>query len=787
MKLRSNTKIILSVGFTAIVSLMVVLVAISLLSYQSSVKSIETIVNENNLKNKYITQLRTLARERSISMQKMLLLSDPFDRDDEWIRFKEFAGKFIAVRQQLMAMALSKAERREHDKTSVFINEVGGLQDNIVALILDDQEELAHQLLVDEALPKQDNIFDMLSSLLIQLQQEASKSVTDENAAFKKAIITIISIAGCAILASILIAIILVRRTSRIERQLHLEKERAQVTLYSIGDGVITTNSKGEIEHLNTVAYNTTGWSDNKAKGKNLWDVIKIELSEDNNIESQLTEILAGKRNRSINGNQMILGAQNQPLDVEYSLSPIFDNEKNIMGSILIFRDVSEMRTLAKQLQFQAQHDALTKLYNRSEFEKQIEQLLNEVRRYPQQTHWLAYLDIDQFKVINDTCGHLAGDELLKQLSAILDLQVRSTDFIARLGGDEFAIILKHCEQEHALSTIERLHKAIQQNGFCWEDKCFTVTGSIGMVPIAANSGNVYDIMSVVDTACYVAKDEGRNRIHFVNTKDDTSLHRKGEMDWVPRIRSALDENRFVLYHQNIKALNNNSSCFHTEILVRLFDDEGNVVPPNAFIPAAERYNMMTQIDEWIVKHSLDFAAKKYFEDQVISINLSAQSLCDVEFMNFAMNYIVEKNIESSHICFEITETAAIANLSHATRFITNLRSMGCKFALDDFGSGLSSFGYLKNMKVDYLKIDGAFVKNLENDPIDLAMVTSIDQVGKVMGLETIAEFVENDAIEKKLCEIGVDYAQGFGISIPRPLQDLVDEIENNSRIRRTG
>jgi len=787
MQLQTNTKTILSVGFSAIVGLMVILISLSLLSYQSSVKRIEKIVSENNLKNEYITQLRTLARERSISMQKMLLLQDMFDKDEEWINFKAFASEFIKVRQLLLEMPLSRIEQETFGKLSGSINAVGGLQNKIAALILAEKDEEAHQLIVDEALPKQDDIFNKFALLLSHLKKEAKQSVEHEKSVFKNTIISIVSLASCAILASVLIAIILVRRTGRIEKQLYLETERAQVTLYSIGDGVITTDSKGEVEQLNTAAESVTGWRNSLAKGRDIWKIFPMSIGYDQSIKGQLSKILSGERKNSCNGNTAILGNDNRSYDVEYSLSPIFDSNNNIMGSILIFRDVSEIHALAEKLRVQAQHDSLTGLLNRSEFEKQVTLMLEEVRRYPAQSYWLSYLDIDQFKVINDTCGHLAGDELLKQLANILNNQLRSTDFLARLGGDEFAIILKHSDEEQALLTMERVRKAIQANGFCWEDKCFTVTASIGVVQIKENSGNIYDIMSVVDAACYVSKDEGRNRVHFVKSQDDESLQRKGEMDWVHRIKLALEQDRFTLYYQPIKPLKESAEEFHAEILVRLFDDEGNLVPPNSFIPAAERYNIMTQIDEWIVNKAFDFISKNFYKTQVVSINLSAQSLCGEDFMQYVVDMILEKKVNPVQVCFEITETAAIANLSHATRFITTLRELGCKFSLDDFGSGLSSFGYLKTLKVDYLKIDGAFVKNLENDQIDLAMVTSINQVGKVMGLETIAEFVENKEIETILKRIGVDFAQGFGIAKPQPLDGLVEKLNKKSGFQQAG
>ncbi len=457
---------------------------------------------------------------------------------------------------------------------------------------------------------------------------------------------------------------------------------------------------------------------------------------------------------------------------------PIFDqNHNSLIGAVLVFRDVTQLRLIASELAYQAKHDMLTGLMNRREFERRLETSLAHTPAQTEEPDWLCYLDLDQFKLINDTCGHLAGDELLKLVSRTLQAELRDGDLLARMGGDEFSILLSRCSAESANHITERVRHKLFASTFTWEGKTFNISGSFGLVPISANKITLYDLMSAADAACYVAKDEGRNRIHIYQSDDDAAAHRTNEMHWAQRIKQALADNRFALYHQPISALQGRVYSVHTEILVRMLDEEGLLIAPLIFIPAAERYNLMADVDRWVIHHTLltlrETALMSAPGSCTISINLSAQSLCDDGFLPFVLQEFDQLNIEPRHICFEITETCAITNLSRAMHFIATLRARGCRFALDDFGSGLSSFGYLKTLKVEYLKIDGSFVRDIEHDAMDLAMVESINQIGHVAGIQTIAEYVENAAIANKLRLIGVDFAQGYGIAVPEPLELL--------------
>jgi diguanylate cyclase (GGDEF)-like protein len=464
-------------------------------------------------------------------------------------------------------------------------------------------------------------------------------------------------------------------------------------------------------------------------------------------------------------------------IDVHYD--PFSDAHGSVTGVVVNVRDVTEARSLSEQLSYQASHDALTGLMNRRAFEQRLQQLL-ETAKAEKIEHVLCYLDLDQFKVINDTCGHTAGDELLRQLGGVLRQQVRGRDTLARLGGDEFGILLERCSVTQAQRVTTAVRTAVEGFRFAWEEQSFNIGVSIGVVPINEASENMAGVHSMADAACYAAKDAGRNRVHIYREDDVELAKRRGEMHWVAVINRALEENRFLLHCQSfIPLASGDDQRQGYELLVRMQNDNDRIVAPGAFLPAAERYNLSTNLDRWVIT-----AAFQWLIDHpqhlkrllLCAINLSGSSLGDKEFLEFVIQRFEEHNLPPQKICFEVTETAAIANLTHATHFIKALKALGCRFALDDFGSGLSSFAYLKNLPVDFIKIDGMFVKDIVDDPIDLAMVKSINDMAQVMGKQTIAEFVENDAILEKLRKIGVDYAQGYGIDRPRPLAEMITD-----------
>lgn len=427
-----------------------------------------------------------------------------------------------------------------------------------------------------------------------------------------------------------------------------------------------------------------------------------------------------------------------------------------------------------ERVTYHASHDALTGLVNRREFEVKARELL-QASKLNNSQHALLYIDLDQFKIVNDTCGHVAGDSLLRQLGALLNHKVREGDTLARLGGDEFGVLLERCPMQKAVTIANELRDAVHGFHFHWDNNVFTIGASIGVVAITMESQDIKTVLSAADTACYAAKDKGRNRIHVYEPDDQELAQRHGEMRWVAKIDQALKENRFLLYNQPVVSVKKKSNkVLYTEILIRMLGDNNKLIPPGAFLPAAERYGLMEKIDCWVVEQAFIFIAKEMAVTKKIQkcygINLSGSSVGNMDFLEFIINLIKKHKIPGEVLCFEITESTAISEFNNAIRFISELKNFGCKFALDDFGRGLSSFAYLKNLPVDYLKIDGVFVKDIHHDPIDLAMVKSINEIGHLMGMKTIAEFVEEKEIYEILGKIGVDYAQGIWVSKPRQL-----------------
>lgn len=389
-------------------------------------------------------------------------------------------------------------------------------------------------------------------------------------------------------------------------------------------------------------------------------------------------------------------------------------------------------------------------------------------------------MDLDQFKAVNDSCGHAAGDELLKQLSSEINLSIREADTFARLGGDEFGLLLIGCPIEKAVTITENIRTLVENFRFHWDNKVFKVGISIGIAALNKKSGSTKDIQSAADTACYIAKEQGRNRIHIYEVDSSVTEKHANETNWLNKINVALDNDRFVLYFQKILSVNDDKHE-HFEILIRMLDKEGKTIPPNSFIPAAERFDIMSSVDSWVIKNTLLIMNKEEYKNINFSINLSGQSLSDLNFMKNCIHQIDNSNTDPNRLCFEITETAMIANLSNAVRSVSILRGLGCKIALDDFGSGLSSFSYLKNLPVDYLKIDGSLIKDIEKDNVNITMVKSIIHIGQSMGLETIAEYVETDGILNILRDLEIDYVQGYGIAKPVPLEEI-KQITNSSK-----
>ncbi len=570
----------------------------------------------------------------------------------------------------------------------------------------------------------------------------------------------------------------------RLEEALFKEKELAEVTLHSIADGVITVGPDGKVDYINPMAERLTGWGAAEARDQPLSNVLTVcdQVSNESIVESLAPSLVAGECTTQTNA--LLTRRDGREYAVEMAASPLQDRKGTAIGSVIVFHDVTAMRTLARQMTFQAAHDALTGLVNRREFDRRLSMMLENARERSAE-HALCYLDLDQFKVVNDTCGHVAGDELLRQLAVVLSTQIRDRDTLARLGGDEFGILLGECPIDKASIIATKICEAVKDFRFVWGDKTFGLGVSIGVVPITQSSDSVSSLTSAADTACYAAKDSGRNRVHIYQYDDAETQQRQGEMRWVPRLESALQENRFKLYCQPIaKAHSEGVPYQRCEVLIRMVDEAGDLVLPGAFLPAAERYNVMPNIDRWVIRETLScykaaMTANPGVKNVVCAVNLSGASLNDDKILAYIHDQFEAHGVSPRAICFEITETVAIANLTKALNVINDLKDRGCSFALDDFGSGLSSFAYLKSLPVDFLKIDGNFILDMVDDRTDYAMVRAINDIGHVLGLKTIAEYVENEKIYAKAKEIGIDYFQGYGVAETLPLCDFLSVVSD--------
>ena len=556
-------------------------------------------------------------------------------------------------------------------------------------------------------------------------------------------------------------------------KQAEEEMQILQRAVEASPSAVIITDRNGLIEYVNPKFTRITGYEKSESLGEQPGRMLLSSRISRGKVHYEMWHTIS-------NGEEWNGVLRNSRKDgslywSKNSISSVKDSKGRISHYITIHEDISEHYELSEKLNYQATHDSLTGLINRREFERRVQKVVT-ANGAAQARHALCYIDLDQFKVINDTCGHVAGDELLRQIGALLKQTVRKRDTVARFGGDEFAVLMEDCPPENAMQVANSLLEAVREFQFGWKEYNFRLGVSIGIVGIDGTVSSLTQIFRDADLACYTAKDHGRDQIHFYHEKDSDIIERHGEMQWVSRINKALDEDCFCLYAQPIVCLSNAHK--HYELLIRMIDEQGNIIPPERFLPAAERYDLIVKLDHWIIKHAFSLLARHpelTRASTLYAINLSGPSLAAPATLELILELLSSYQLDGGNICFEITETSAISNLSAAIRFIAKLKELGCRFSLDDFGAGLSSFAYLKNLPVNYLKIDGMFIRGIANKPVDFAMVKSINEIGQVMGMQTIAEFVENESIKSKVREIGINYAQGYGIGKPRALTELLE------------
>lgn len=567
------------------------------------------------------------------------------------------------------------------------------------------------------------------------------------------------------------------RTTELREANLQLSENRAHLMKLSSAveaspNGIMITNRDGIIEYVNPRSEQISGYSLRESVGKTP-RLFKTAFTTKGACKSMWRTIVEGHEwvgeleNKRKNG---------EAYWARVYVAPIKNQQQEITHFVAIQEDVTEARALASELSHRATHDELTGLINRSEFERRLSNLVTE-SRHSDAEHALCFLDLDQFKVINDTCGHIAGDELLRQLGRQLSKLTRKHDTLARLGGDEFGILMEHCDVQQAHRVADEIRKVVESFQFVWESQMFTIGVSIGMTRIDQQTINATEILKQADSACYAAKRSGRNCVYLYQDDDAQLVEQAGEFRWVNEIKEALNQSRMALFVQPIICLHSQRKKRY-EVLVRLRTRQGKLITPGAFLPTAERFNLSDRVDRWVIDEVVKWLNEHHQQLNSIehlAINLSGASLGNRHLLEHIVQSLGKARFDPSLLSFEITETAAIANLREATYFINSLTELGCQFALDDFGSGLSSFGYLKNLPVNAIKIDGMFVRDIIDDPFDAEMVKAINDIGHVMQLETIAEFVENAAILSKLQEIGVDFVQGFHLGKPEPIQTILE------------
>ncbi len=555
------------------------------------------------------------------------------------------------------------------------------------------------------------------------------------------------------------------------------QHELLRVTLQSIGDAVITTDAQGRVRWLNPVAERLTGWALDAAAGEPLEKVYRV-LDEEARApaENPVALCLAQGRVAGPSAHTTLVSREGPEFGIESTAAPIRSTSGPVLGAVLVFRDETEKRRLSGEMRHRATHDALTGLVNRSEFESRLRAVLALAQDNGTE-HALMYIDLDQFKLVNDACGHAVGDQLLQQVAQRLQDTVRAGDTLARLGGDEFAVILQNCTPEQGRRVAQLICDRMDDFRFQHEGRRYRIGASIGLVPVDARWASTAAVLQAADSSCYAAKDSGRNRVHLWYDSDADMRVRHGQMQWASRLEDALDRGRFVLHAQRIVAVQTEGGPLHAEALLRLVDDDGSLIPPGAFLPAAERFHLSNRIDRWVLNRAIEClnARREPAAPCTLCVNLSGQSIGDRAFHAHAMALLQAAGpAVCRSLCLEITETAAVNHMADAASFIHSVRALGVRIALDDFGAGASSFGYLKTLAVDVLKIDGQFIKDLLDDPLDDAAVRCFVDVARVVGVKTVAEFVDRAEVLQRVRELGVDHAQGYLLHRPEPIENVL-------------
>ncbi|HEU4778424.1 MAG TPA: EAL domain-containing protein [Steroidobacteraceae bacterium] len=546
--------------------------------------------------------------------------------------------------------------------------------------------------------------------------------------------------------------------------------------MQSLGEAIVTTDMDGYLAYLNPAAEKLLGVARAQAVGKLLEDVVGlVDQNDRKQLADPVREAVGGGNGspHSLSRRAVLIGrSSGEERAIELAASPL-RVEDQLVGAVILLHDVTELRGLHRQMSYQATHDALTGLVNRREFERRLDEATESARR-GEAAHMLCYLDLDRFKIVNDTSGHLAGDSMLREVAKLLREAVRDSDTVARLGGDEFGMLLVGCPLDKARQIADDVCRSIATYRFGWHDRVFNIGVSIGLIEIGREAGTVEQLLAAADSACYTAKKEGAGRVSVYSSRDEALARSSGEIEWLQKLQSAIKEERFALYYQPIVSAHGNEiEGPSMEVLLRMIDEAGAEIAPLEFVAAAERYRLMASVDRWVVQTTLAALSRNAFQlarDRSVAINISAQTLADPLFLEFVVECLDQTGVAPDQVCFELTESAVIGNMDHARRFVGVLHGMGCKFTIDDFGSGVASFSSLKNLPLDYLKLDGSFMRNLARDSVSQTMVTAMIKLARTLNFKIIAEQVEDVAALDVARRMGVDFVQGFVIARPAKL-----------------
>jgi len=739
------------VGFATIWLIVSLLILLAVYRINNVSSQLDKIANEHNIKIALAVQLRDILHRRQLLMRNALMFGDVFQREEYRQKLSVLAQQFIKTRDRLRAMPLNVDEQLliERLREELYKPDQEG-RALVQAMVFEGLDDNTRKMLREVSVG-QNRIINVLNELVsyeTDLINQAVARTREQQTASRNMLIVLGGIVASLIfVVSYMVMRNSRRQTEQIELLARFASENPRPVMRIGFDGEmlyanyaskpILKQWETEVGHIVPLKWRQL---------VNQMTIDKTLVEEETTIGSKIYSMV---------------------------MMPVPQG-----GYVNVYaHDITEREEIRREFARLASHDSLTGLINRREMELHLESLIEDAKSNLSE-HTFLYFDLDQFKVVNDTCGHVAGDEMLRQLASVLKENVRESDRLGRLGGDEFGLLLRSCSLERAEKVAETLREMVENFRFVWKNKTFNVGASIGVVQISAHSGNLSAVLSAADTACYIAKETGRNRVHVSYPGDEQVQVRRGQMEWVQRIREALDNDQFVLYYQEIFKLGQGTpGPAHGELLLRLFDEDGVQVPTETIISAAERFDLMSSIDRWVVENAL-ISLSRYLKSDIqqggwFSINVSGQSISDPNFTSFVIGQIEKTDFPPRSICFEITETAAISNLTRAIEFINTMREKGCLIALDDFGSGLSSFSYLKNLKIDYLKIDGSFVRDMHEVRVNAAMVEAITNVAREMEIGVIAEWVEQHATIKLLQKLNVELAQGYAFSVPMPIERL--------------